>query len=72
MREMKWHIFNEDNNPLCLEDRAIEFDTEEEAVDFFLTFFGEITKENCPNIVQGILYYDGGYCHYPEEVLGYV
>ena len=48
------------------------FDTEEEAVDFFLTFFGEITKENCPNIVQGILYYDGGYCHYPEEVLGYV
>ena len=67
MRPVKWHIFNKGNEPLCFEDKAIEFDSFEEAESFVLLFEEDI-KENSLIIKEGILYYDGGYCHYPEEV----
>ena len=73
MREIKWHIFSEDNKPLCLDDKAIEFDTKEEAEAFIEPILEELTMNGCPpHISEGILYYDGGYCHYPEEVIDYV
>ena len=69
MREMKWHIVDGNNNPLCWEhddwksERAIEFDTREEALEFM-----KIVFLNYPNlerdgasVIEGILYYDGGY-----------
>lgn len=69
MRELKWHIVDGDNNPLCWEyegwgsERAIGFDSEEEAKDFL-----KMVLLNYPNfkmngacIVESILYYDGGY-----------
>lgn len=69
MRELKWHIVDEDNNPLCWEcddwesEQAIEFESEEEAKDFlamvFLNYPG--FRINGVNIVKSILYYDGGY-----------
>ena len=71
MRPLKQHIFNEGNEPLCFEGKAIEFDTFEEAESFVLLFeedIKEIEGEYGPIIKEGILYYDGGYCHYPEEV----
>ena len=69
MREIKWHIINGDNNPLCWEydgwesERAIEFESEEEAKDFLkmvLLNYPDF-KMNGARIVESILYYDGGY-----------
>lgn len=40
MRELKWHIVDGDDSPLCWEydgwesERAIEFDSKEEATEF--------------------------------------
>lgn len=70
MREIKWHVFSEGGEPLCFNDKAIEFDTKEEAELFIAPIIDELTIAGCPpNIKEGILYYDGGYCHYPEEVI---
>ncbi len=69
MRELKWHIVDGDNNPLCWEyegwesERAIEFDSEEEAKDFLKMVLLNYPnfKMNGARIVESILYYDGGY-----------
>lgn len=69
MRELKWYIVDEDNNPLCWEneswecEQAIEFDTEEEAKEFLkmvLLNYPDF-RMNEAHIVKSILYYDGGY-----------
>ena len=63
MREMKYHIFNENKRPLCWGDRAIEFNSEFEAIDFLKALrriypdFKIVDAE----IKEVILYYDGGY-----------
>ena len=49
----------------------VPFDSFEEAESFVLLFeedIKEIEGDYGPIIKEGILYYDGGYCHYPEEV----
>ena len=69
MREMKWHIIDGDNNPLCWEydgwesERAIEFESEEEAKDFLAMVFLNYLdfRLNGVRIIESILYYDGGY-----------
>lgn len=69
MKDMKWHIVDGDNYPLCWEcddwesERAIEFDTEEEAKDFLAMVFLNYPdfRLNGVRIVKSILYYDGGY-----------
>lgn len=69
MRELKWHIADEDNNPLCWEyngwesEHAIEFESEEEAKEFLkmvLLNYSDF-RINGVRIVESILYYDGGY-----------
>ena len=69
MREMKWHIIDGNNNPLCWEcdgwesERAIEFDSEEEAKDFLAMIFLNYPdfRLSGVRIIESILYYDGGY-----------
>ena len=69
MRELKWHIVDGNDNPLCLEyddwesERAVEFESEEEAKEFM-----RMVRLNYPDfrmnearITKTILFYDGGY-----------
>lgn len=55
-REMKYHIYNTDHEPLCYDDRALEFNTFRAAMAFLKSF------ETDDNIIinEDILYYDGG------------
>jgi hypothetical protein len=40
---MKWYIFNNEENPLMLRDKIVEFDTQEAAENFMI---GYIKEEN--------------------------
>lgn len=59
VRDMKWHIYNMEHEPLCWEDKALEFDFAEDAHDFLR----DVDEDLLDNVVvvQDILYYDGGY-----------
>ena len=59
VRDMKFHIYNMEHEPLCWEDKALEFDFAEDAHDF-LRDVDEDLIEGCV-VVQDIMYYDGGY-----------
>ena len=58
-RNMKFHIYNMEHEPLCWEGKALEFDFAEDAHDF-LRDVDEDLLESCV-VVQDILFYDGGY-----------
>ena len=58
MKDMKWYIFNPNEEPLCWDEKALEFDTKEDAEVFLKSAdipMEEVSIENC------IFYYDGGY-----------
>ena len=57
MKEMKWYIFNLNEEPLCWEDKVLEFDTKEKAEAFLKS--ADIPKEEVI-IQEYILFYDGG------------
>lgn len=59
-RDMKWHIYNMEHEPLCWDDKALEFDFAEDAHDF-LRDVDELILLEGAIVVQDILYYDGGY-----------
>lgn len=59
-RNMKWHIYNMEHEPLCWDDKALEFDFAEDAHDF-LRDVDELILLEGAIVVQDILYYDGGY-----------
>ena len=59
VRDMKFHIYNMEHEPLCWDGQALEFDFAEDAHDF-LRDVDEELLEGCV-VVQDILYYDGGY-----------
>lgn len=59
-RDMKWHIYNMEHEPLCWDDKALEFDFAEDAHDF-LRDIDELMILEGAIVVQDILYYDGGY-----------
>ena len=59
-RDMKWHIYNMEHEPLCWEDKALEFDFAEDAHDF-LRDVDELMILEDAIVVQDILFYDGGY-----------
>lgn len=65
VRDMKWHIYNMEHEPLCWEDKALEFDTLESANKFFKDVEKVISEDggilDNAIIVEDILYYDGGY-----------
>lgn len=62
IRPMKWHIYHDENKdgafPLCWESMAIEFDSEENALQFAKEH-PEIGSEYF--VKENILYHDGGY-----------
>lgn len=64
MKNIKWYIINEDNNLLCWEnERAIEFECEEEAKEFLkmvLLKYPDFKMEEL-YITKAIVFYDGGY-----------
>ncbi len=61
-RDMKFHIYNMEHEPLCWEDKALEFDTFKAALRF-LYEVDAINADLLANaaINEDILYYDGGY-----------
>ena len=58
-RDMKWHIYNMEHEPLCWEGKALEFDFAENAHDFLRDVDELMVLEAV--VVQDILYYDDGY-----------
>lgn len=75
---MKWHIFNEWNEPLCWEDKTMEFDTKESAerllhslVDCFCDSFNEYCRTFGVTIKECIFYYDGGYINCTNKIVKY-
>lgn len=65
MRFMHWNIYNAENGQvLTWDDKAIDFKTKEDAVDFVNHSFGIDIEDT--KIEEGILYYDGGYIPYEE------
>ena len=61
-REMKFHIYNMEHEPLCWEGKALEFDTFKSAIRF-LYEVDAVDANLLANaaINEDILYYDGGY-----------
>lgn len=59
-RDMKFHIYNMEHEPLCWEDKALEFDFAEDAHDF-LRDVDELMILEGAIVIQDILFYDGGY-----------
>ena len=60
VRDMKFHIYNRAHEPLCWDDKALEFDFAEDAHDFMRDITEGLNEEYYV-VVQDILYYDGGY-----------
>lgn len=59
---LKYHIYNEDGEPLCWDNQAIDFDDYDSAHDFLLA--AEMLTGNVYEpyeIKEDILYYDGGH-----------
>ena len=59
-RDMKFHIYNMEHEPLCWDNKALEFDFAEDAHDF-LRDVDELVILEGAIVVQDILYYDDGY-----------
>ena len=59
VRDMKFHIYNMEHEPLCWGDKALEFDFAEDAHDFLRDVDEDLLDGIV--VVQDILYYDGGY-----------
>ena len=64
-RNMKWHIYDIDNHPLCWEGQALEFDFDSDASEFLNSAISnsehDIEFYSEAEVRQDILYYDGGY-----------
>lgn len=64
-RNMKWHIYDADNQPLCWEGQALEFDFDSDASEFLNSVISNSENDlefySDAEIRQDILYYDGGY-----------
>lgn len=78
IRTMKWHIFNEHNEPLCWDDKALEFDTKEFAerflhshVDTMYDSYEEYCETFGITFKECILYYDDGYFNATNKIVVY-
>lgn len=75
IRDMKWHIYNENHEPLCWDTEALEFDTRDAANRFLYACFKDGDKPdefyNGVMIVEDILYYDGGYLNATNLTIAY-
>ena len=78
IRPMKWHIFNEYDEPLCYEDQVMGFDTKESAerllrshIDCFYESFEEYCQIFGVVIRKSDLYYDGRYLDCTHKIVKY-
>lgn len=75
VRDMKWHIIGPGDSPLCWGDKALEFNTEEDARDFLASVIAEEQPEDgfyeCAIVKEGVLYYDGGYLNVTNCRIGW-
>ena len=78
IQSLKWHIFNEHNEPLCWDDKALEFDTKESAerflhshVDTMYDSYEEYCETFGITFKECILYYDGGYFNATNKIVVY-
>ena len=64
-RNMKWHIYDANHQPLCWNGQALEFDFDSDASEFLNSAIAssehDIEFYSEAEIKQDILYYDGGY-----------
>lgn len=76
-RNKKWHIWNNSDKkyPLCWGDRALEFDTKDQALEFLHSAIETCSSDDDfwkDNIIdEDILYYDGGYINASNMVAWY-
>lgn len=74
---MKWHIFNEHDEPLCWDDQALEFDTKESAERFLHSYVDAMYDDRYDEYCQTfgvefkncILYYDGGHLNATNKII---
>ena len=64
-RPVKWHIYNVNHEPLCWNEKALEFNSKESAKEFLTSAINSEEHsyyffENL-NIIEDILHYSGGY-----------
>ena len=79
VNDMKWHIYDTEHNhaPLCWDDQALEFDIEEDAINFLYSAIDNTlgTDDSAcfatAFIKKDILYYDGGYLDATGLILSY-
>ena len=78
IQSLKWHIFNESNEPLCWGDKALEFNTKESAERFLHSHVDTMYdsyEEYCETfgiiIKECILYYDSGYLNTTNKIVVY-
>ena len=79
VRDMKYHIYETRDcvNPLCWDEKALEFDTIESACRFLCDFFeivkdtGEAEIYENATVKHDILYYDGGYLNATNLTIEY-
>lgn len=71
MRDMKYHIINkETSEPLTWDDKALEFDSEEEAqkvLDYLKVAEPRIVDAEA-EVKKCILFYDGGYINFKDII----
>lgn len=77
-RPMKWYIFNENKQPLCWKEKAVEFSSKEAAERFLRSHTDamDISYEEYCDIVgisikECIFYYDGGYIDCSDKIVFY-
>lgn len=75
-RSMKWHIFNENDEPLCWDGQAIEFDEYDQALRFLTSYLegmGTSFEDYCNafgvEFKKCIFYYDDGYLDCSNKIV---
>ena len=60
VRDKKFHVYNDEHEPLCWDGQVLEFDTFESAV-LFLRSVNNLDEDVLATVViaEDILYYDG-------------
>ena len=78
LRIMKWHIFNSNGDPLCWDQKAVEFDLEDQARRFLNShcdgmdvLLDDYMKAFGVSIKRGVFYYDGGHLDCSNKIVVY-
>lgn len=70
-KEFKFYIFGEENTPLCLTNKALEFDAYNQAEEFMKRLGSQDSYFNQCRIEKRLLFYHGG-CLNVSNCLPYI